>query len=321
MNNNIDFSDFHKISVDRPSKCRKFTKHKFTIITFLMIILLIIVIIVYSNKKKQQSKKEKELAQKKNDTMGLDSNLADIFDLVNKSRYNYSALEFNYNETKEYKKGNQSEFDILKIVNGELYSTFNKLKEDYNKVNTKLNYVNQIREKNDTKNLIIQRLSNKVIEYSNVVNDVKFFENKASVEVKNKCYDSIVYGFNPQRFEENCLGTPLLFLIKTQNEDNIGVYTSKSFQGKLIAGDEDSLLINFDTSQIFNYNSESSDECSIHFNDEKFLKFGKDLTINMDGSGNSEFPTCYGINEGEQIDFVEDEFIIKILEIYKVNKN
>ena len=321
MNNNIDFSDFHKISVDRPSKCRKFTKHKFTIITFLMIILLIIIIIVYVNKKKQQSKKEEELAQIKNDTKILDSNLTEILNLVNNSRNDYNTLEFYYNETKEYKKGNESELNNLKVEKEKLNSSFDKLKEDYNKINSKLNYANQIREKKELKNLITQRLNNKGIEYSNVVNDVNFFENKASVQVKNKCYDIIVYGFNPQRFEENCLGTPLLFLIKTQNGDNIGVYTSKSFQGKLIERDEDSLLINFDTSQIFNYNSESSDECSIHFNDENFLKFGKDLTINMDGSGNSEFPTCYGINEGEQIDFVEDEFNIKILEIYKVNKN
>ena len=321
MDNNIDFSDFHKISVDHPSKCRKFTKHKFTIITFLIVILLIIVIIVYANKKKQQNKKEEELTQKKNNVKILDSNLTYILNKVNNSRNDYNTLKFNYNEVKEYKEGYRSELITLKVENQELNSTFYKLKENYNNLYKKLDYANQLREQNKLIILINQRLNNKGIEFSNVVNDVNFFENKASVQVKNKCYDSIVYEFNPKRFEENCLGTPLLFLIKTKDGDNIGIYTSKSFQGKVIAEDVDSVLINFDNSQIFNYNSESSDECSIQYSNGAFLKFGKDLIINTDGSCHSEFPTCYGINEGEQIDFVEDKFKIEILEIYKVNKN
>ena len=61
MNNNIDFSDFHKISVDHPSKCRKITKHKFEILAILITIIIIILIIIY-----MQIKTSKKIKKRKN---------------------------------------------------------------------------------------------------------------------------------------------------------------------------------------------------------------------------------------------------------------
>ena len=69
------------------------------------------------------------------------------------------------------------------------------------------------------------------------------------------------------------------------------------------------MLINFDKSKIFKYYANllsSNDKCYIYWNNENFPQFGEDLIINTDGSGKSTFPTCYGINDGEQKDFVQD---------------
>ena len=332
MNNNIDFSDFHKISVDHPTKCRKFTKHRFTILSFLIIILLVIVIIIYVNKNNQIKTKEKELSPLENNVDSLKSNLSIILNLVNNSKNNYTSLELNYTNTIKNKENKNSELDSVATTNEQLKTKRKSVFEEYRELHIKLdtfkNYEKQIKEKTELIELINERLNNLEIGKSNVVTDVTIFENESSKKVKNKCYDSIVYEFNPEKFYENCLGegsTPLLFLIKTKKGEKIGVYTSTSYEEEYYEEDNESMLINFDKSKIFKYYANllsSNDKCYIYWNSENFPQFAEDLIINSDGSGKSTFPTCYGTSDGEQKDFVQDtEFNIEILEIYKVNDN
>ena len=300
MNSNIDFSDFHKISVDRPSKCRKITKHRFEIFSILTTIIVIILIIVYADKNKQENKKDDKLSILKNNYKDLDNNLTDITKAIDDLNNTNITLDNEIFQFEIYKKDNQSALNEIK------------------KRNEKLKLINKIFNDIKTKKTMTERLNNLQIKDSNIQTDVHNFENEVSMKVKNKCFDSEVYGFKPEMFYKNCAGNALLFLIKTEDGEKIGAYTSESKNENMEIRDEKSMLINFDNNEFYKQNKEKTD-CNIIYNLNDFPKFGGDLEIN-ENSGES-FSYCYGSDE-EMEDFVNSyQFYIEILEVYKVEEN
>ena len=304
MNNNIDFSDFHKISVDHSSKCRKITKHKFEIFSVLTTILIIILIIVYINKNKQNNKKNDELSILKNNITDINAILSNLSNRINETEIKNISLDNDIGQVELDIIKNQTELDKL------------------NKTNIKLNLIDDILKAIISKKLKSERLNQLQIEDSKIQTDVTNLEDEISMKVKNKCYDSEVYDFTPKMFYNNCIGNgnALLFLIKTDDGENIGAYTSQSKNENVNIADEKSMLINFDNNQIYKYNMERKKDCDIIWNKNEFPKFAGDLEINND-KGLSLFPYCYGLNE-ELEDFVKSyKFNIKILEVYKVEEN
>ena len=292
MNNNIDFSDFNKITVGHNSRCRKFTKHKFTILFFLFIIILIILIIVFINKNNQIEEKNKKLSEIKNKIILDNSKLENVQQNLTNSSYNLSYL-------------NNIE---------DLLSQYIILKDKYD-------LVKKIDEQKALKVTITERLNNKDIKTSNIQKNVDKFQIITSTQVKQKCYDSIVYGYNPTIFHKNCDGNSLLFLIKTEDQ-KLGAYTSTACKEKKNIQEKDSLLINFDSDKYYKYTSNNEEKCKTFYGNFNFPQFGEDLILSIDGYGNSKFPFCYGINEGNEGDFSNyEQFSMNILEIYKVETN
>ena len=283
MNNNIDFSDFNKITVEHNSRCRKITKHKFTILSILNIIIIIILIIVYINKNKQ-----------------IEQNNIQLSDIKNKISLKKLAIE---NIKQQLTKSNNTLSS---------YKHTEKLISEYN-------LKKQILDKNSLKNTLIERLNKIGIDSSNVHKNIAKFESMTSTQVKDKCYDSIVYGFNPQKFHQNCDGHALLFLIKTDGNQNIGAYTSSSSIVKENIQEKDSILMNFDNDKYYIYTSDNQVECYTSYSDYNFPLFGDDLIIKNNGYGSTQFPFCYGDKEGNNEYLVNNKyFYIEILEIYKV---
>ena len=320
MNNNIDFSDFHKISVEHPSKCRKITKHRFEIFSILTTLIVIVLIIVYANKNKEKNKKEEELSILKKDYTEINQNLTNITEIIDEANNTNITLDNELIQIKIILSINQSELNELNKTNEILKKNHIDLSNQINNLSPKLKIINEINQKTKLKEILTQRLNNLEIKDSNIHTNVTNFENEASMKVKNKCYDSILYGFNPEMFYKNCIGTGLLFLIKTENGEKIGAYTSESTNEDTNIQDIKSILINFDKNKFYKYNMEKMEDCYVIWNLNNFPNFGGDLEIN-NKYGASFFPYCYGFDE-ELEDFVNAyEFIIDILEVYKVEEN
>lgn len=320
MNSNIDFSDFNKISVEHPSKCRKITKHKFTIFAIILIIIIIILIIVYVNK----SKKEKEKAKELNETNINIKELSDILEILKynltESNNTLNSLIDEFEEINEEINITKSKINDLEEENELLALEMEQKMKELDNLTRISNLIDKINETEQLLEIIKSRFSNLNIDSSNIQNDVTEFETLTSTSVKDKCYDSIVYGFNVERFYENCKGNPLLLLIKNDKKDKIGGYISDLNEERDSNEEDNSMIMNFDKNKYYNYNSNDKDKCAVFGTSNNFPMFGEDLIIYNEGSAQSNFPICY---EAEQEDyFVNDKsFYIDILEVYKVEKN
>ena len=135
-----------------------------------------------------------------------------------------------------------------------------------------------------------------------------------------KCYDSEVYGFHVNRFNDNCDGYPFLILIKTKNGDKFGAFTCMSNDGIKNIADEKFILINFDKNEYFLYNKNENNKYFVYSDIDQFPKFGNYLIIYRDGHGNSKFPECYVLKGGNDKGyFIEKNINIDIMEIYAVD--
>ena len=165
---------------------------------------------------------------------------------------------------------------------------------------------------------IKQRLNNLSINNSNIVTNLDEFKSLTKAEIKNKCYDSIVYDFNINKFHDNCDGYPLLILIKSKSGEKIGAFTSITNEGIKNATDEKSMLINFDKNEYF-FNDNESKDCFVYSHIDEFPKFGKDFAIHRDGRGEILGNNCYKINENNNKYLMEEKkFEIDIMEVYKL---
>ena len=329
MNNNIDFSDFNKEIVVPKSRCRKFSKYKFTFFILIATIIVIILIIVLLSKNKKLSEKESELSETNKILNDLKSNIDEVIKKQKEAETNLTSLinELSKNKTEVEKV--KSEYAALEKENDKLLYTKNDLlaQKDYitNQINYKLKSLkeDELKEEIEDKKLLLtqikQRFEDLSIDNTNIELNVDNFQKFTESKILNKCYDSIVYGFHVNRFHENCDGYPLLILIKTKKGKKIGAFTSYSNDGNKNVNDEISCLINIDKNKYFLRNIDKND-CYVYSNIDAFPKFGNDLVIYRDGHAESNFPECYEANSGAGMkEFSEDKsFEIDIMEIYKL---
>lgn len=329
MNNNIDFSDFNKEIIVPKSRCRKFSKYKFTFFSLITTIIIIIFIIVLMYKNREISGKESELSETEKTLNSLKSNIEEIIKKQEEAKENLTSLinELSKNQTEVEKV--KSEYAELEKENDKLLNTKNDLLAQKDYISNKINYKSkslkedELKEEIEEKKLLLEKIKQRFedlsIDNTNIGLNVDNFEKFTETEILDKCYDSVVYGFHVNRFHENCDGYPLLILIKTTKGKKIGAFTSYSNDGNKNVNDEISCLINIDKNKYFLRNIDKS-ECYVYSNIDKFSKFGNDLVIYNDGHVESNFPECYEVNSGDGMkEFIEDKNVeIEIMEIYKL---
>ena len=328
MNPNIDFSNYSQIKTENDSKFRKITRHKFTISYILFSIIIIILIIIISNKNKKISNKEEELSKIDKSLNEVNSDINYIQQEINKLEITKNILINNLTFTDNQILNIQSEHDYLKKTNFQLQYNKNDLQAQKDYINNKIEYIQkfskeenlefEINVKNFLYKSIQQRLNDLSINNSNIITNLDQFQTLTNTEIKNKCYDSEIYGFNINKFHENCDGYPILFLVKLHSGEKLGAFTSITNEGIKNVFDEKSLLINLDKNEYFILEKENK-ECFVYSHFDKFPKFGNDLVIYQDGKGSYLGNNCYKLNGENNKKLIEEkEFEIDVMEIYKV---
>jgi low affinity Fe/Cu permease len=311
------------------SRCRKFSKYKFTFFAIIAttIILILIIVLIYKNRK--LSEKESELSETNKILNDLKSNIDETIKKQKEAKANLTSLinDLSKNQTEVEKV--KSEYAELEKENDKLLYTKNDLLAQKDYISNQINYKSkslkddELKEEIENKKLLLkqinQRFEDLSIDNTNIELNVDNFQKFTESEILNKCFDSIVYGFHVNRFHENCDGYPLLILIKTKKGQKIGAFTSYSNDGNKNVNDEISCLINIDKNKYFLRNIDKKD-CYVYSNIDEFPKFGNDLVIYRDGQVESNFPECYETNSGAGMkEFIEDKsFEIEIMEIYKL---
>ena len=248
MNNNIDFSDFNKEIIVPKSRCRKFSKYKFTFFSLITTIIIIIFIIVLMYKNREISGKKSELSETEKTLNSLKSNIEEIIKKQEEAKENLTSLinELSKNQTEVEKV--KSEYAELEKENDKLLNTKNDLLAQKDYISNKINYKSkslkedELKEEIEEKKLLLEKIKQRFedlsIDNTNIGLNVDNFEKFTETEILDKCYDSVVYGFHVNRFHENCDGYPLLILIKTTKGKKIGAFTSYSNDGNKNVNDE-----------------------------------------------------------------------------------
>ena len=329
MNTNINFSNYSQIKTEeKPQVNNKTTSYKFTIISIFFNIIIIILIIVITNRNIQIKNKEEESTKIEKEINEIKENLNEIEQKINNIENININLLNNLTNIKNEIGSFQLEYDTMKSKNFQLLYNKNDLIAHKDFINNKIEYIykclneddlkKELEEKNVLYKKIFQRLNDLSIHNSNIITNLAQFKYLANVDVLNKCYDSIVYGFNINRFHENCDGYPLLILIKTKANEKIGAYTSITNEGIKIIKDDNSMLINFDRNEYF-LNDKENEECFVYSHFDEFPQFGNDLVIYRDGKGEAMNNNCYKISGDNNKELMENKkFEIEIMEIYKL---
>ena len=258
----------------------------------------------------------------------VNSNINNYEQQINQLENNTKEIIYNLTIIKNEISSIQSEYDQLKTINMKLIYNKSDLQAHKEFINNKIEYIKIFSKEENLKNEILskkylfqkinQRLNSLYINESNIITNLDEFKSLAKVEINTKCYDSVVYDFNINKFHNNCDGYPLLILIKIHNGEKIGAFTSITNEGIKNVTDEKSLLINFDKNEYFNLDKENK-ECFVYSHFDKFPKFGNDLTIYQNGKGIYFGNKCYKLNgENNKILIEEKDFEIDYMEVYKV---
>jgi hypothetical protein len=284
--------------------------------------LLVILIIVYINKNSQINQKEQELSiiiKEKEKIMNDFDLTKNIIELNEKN----ALIKAQIDSENKFIENNNTYFNNLLEQIKQAKSELSELKESKKNIENseKIKLQKIIDEKKNLTINIYKRLLDLSIDNSNIEIDIINFRKITKSEILNRCYDSIVYGFNPEKYHDNCDGWPILILIKTKKGENIGAYITKSIEGEENIEDDNSMLINFDTFTFYSFKKDLAPvKYPIYCSQKNFTRFANDLIIYNNGKGESSFPDCYGINEGEEGDlFKEQNFDIDIIEVYKLN--
>ena len=329
MNLNINFSSYSQIKTEeKKSKLSEISEYKFLISYILFSIIIIILIIIINNRNQIIKNNEQELSK-------IDKSLNEVNSQINNFTQQKTLLE---NKTKEREfnltlinneiSNIQSEYGSLKTINMQLLYNKNYLQAKRDFIKNKIKYIEKFSKEENLKMEILanenlyqkikQRLNGLSINNSNILTNLDEFKSLTKAEIKNKCYDSIVYDFNINKFHDNCDGYPLLILIKIKSGGKIGAFTSITNEGIKNVTDEKSMLINFDKNEYF-FNDKENKECFVYSHIDEFPKFGKDFVIYRDGRGEILGNNCYKINGNNNIYLMEEKkFEIDIMEIYKL---
>ena len=328
MDINLNFSNYSKIQTEPKSEPNKISKHKFSILAIIFSIIIIKLIIVIVSRKKQLKEKEEKLSEINKELIYIKSNISDLEFKINNEKISNNNLMSNISHINNEKSNIQSEYDIKKNVYFQLLYNKNDLVAHKEFINNKIDHIKKCSKEEDLKTEILRknilyqkmlkRFDDLTIQNSNIITDLSQFELLSNSEIKGKCYDSIVYDFNINKFHENCDGYPLLILIKTKTSEKIGAYTSITNEGIKKIKDEKSMLINLNTNEYF-LNNKNNEQCYVYSHFDEFPKFGNDLIINSDGTGEILTNNCYKINGDSNKKLLDGQkFEIEIMEIYKI---
>ena len=328
MDINLNFSNYSKIQTEPKSEPNKISKHKFSILAIIFSIIIIKLIIVIVSRKKQLKEKEEILSEINKELIYIKSNISDLEFKINNEKISNNNLMSNISHINNEKSNIQSEYDIKKNVYFQLLYNKNDLVAHKEFINNRIDHIKKCSKEEDLKTEILlknilyqkmlKRFDDLTIQNSNIITDLSQFELLSNTEIKGKCYDSIVYDFNINKFHENCDGYPLLILIKTKTSEKIGAYTSITNEGIKKIKDEKSMLINLNTNEYF-LNDKNNEQCYVYSHFDEFPKFGNDLIINSDGTGEILTNNCYKINGDNNKKLLDGQkFEIEIMEIYKI---
>ena len=328
MDININFSNYSKIQTETKPQPSKISQHKFSIISIIFSILIIILIIVVVYRNKQLKVKEEKFSEIDNELNEIKSNITNLENKINNEEISKNHLINNISYTNNEISNIQHEYDIMKSSYNNLIYNKNDLIAHKEFINNKKDYIqkclkeeylkSEMLEKNFLYQKMFQRFSDLSINNSNIIKDLSQFKLLTNSEILTKCYDSVVYDFNINRFHENCDGYPLLILIKTKTGQKIGAYTSMTNDGIKKIYDEKSMLINFDKNEYF-LNDNNNEECYVYSHFDEFPKFGNDLIIHANGTGEISQNYCYKIKGDNSKNLSEEKkFEIEIMEIYRI---
>jgi hypothetical protein len=328
MDININFSNYSKIQTEQKPQPSKISQHKFSIISIIFSILIIILIIVVVYRNKQLKVKEEKFSEIDNELNGIKSNITNLEKKINNEEISKNRLINNISYTNNEISNIKHEYDIMKSSYNNLIYNKNDLIAHKEFINNKKDYIqkclkeeylkSEMLEKNFLYQKMFQRFSDLSINNSNIIKDLSQFKLLTNSEILTKCYDSVVYDFNINRFHENCDGYPLLILIKTKTGQKIGAYTSMTNDGIKKIYDEKSMLINFDKNEYF-LNDNNNEECYVYSHFDEFPKFGNDLIIHANGTGEISQNYCYKIKGDNSKNLSEEKkFEIEIMEIYRI---
>ena len=328
MDININFSNYSKIQTEQKPQPSKISQHKFSIISIIFSILIIILIIVVVYRNKQLKVKEEKFSEIDNELNGIKSNITNLEKKINNEEISKNHLINNISYTNNEISNIKHEYDIMKSSYNNLIYNKNDLIAHKEFINNKKDYIqkclkeeylkSEMLEKNFLYQKMFQRFSDLSINNSNIIKDLSQFKLLTNSEILTKCYDSVVYDFNINRFHENCDGYPLLILIKTKTGQKIGAYTSMTNEGIKKIYDEKSMLINFDKNEYF-LNDNNNEECYVYSHFDEFPKFGNDLIIHANGTGEISQNYCYKIKGDNSKNLSEEKkFEIEIMEIYRI---
>ena len=328
MDININFSNYSKIQTETKPQPSKISQHKFSIISIIFSILIIILIIVVVYRNKQLKVKEEKFSEIDNELNGIKSNITNLEKKINNEEISKNHLINNISYTNNEISNIKHEYDIMKSSYNNLIYNKNDLIAHKEFINNKKDYIqkclkeeylkSEMLEKNFLYQKMFQRFSDLSINNSNIIKDLSQFKLLTNSEILTKCYDSVVYDFNINRFHENCDGYPLLILIKTKTGQKIGAYTSMTNDGIKKIYDEKSMLINFDKNEYF-LNDNNNEECYVYSHFDEFPKFGNDLIIHANGTGEISQNYCYKIIGDNSKNLSEEKkFEIEIMEIYRI---
>jgi len=337
----IDFMDFNKIKINYGGKltCRKIFKKKYIIFLILSAILLIVLISLYTVKNNKISSIQSDIKiyeEQKNDLENTynyikNKNHEEEMELIKfKNQINVIKNDINDISSKDEKAKKENKDIITQRDNLEKKSTSlsvqlkteYELKEVYNQKISSLNTLlsnlkieyNKLQEQKGNKDE-----DKSDIKKSEIINSIEAFdiEKKTKGIIIDKCFDGPKNNYSPEIFHEKCDKSPLLLLIKTEDNKRLGAFIQVSSDGLEIKKDIHSFLINIDESKYFNLASE--DYTTIVCDPKELPQLGVDLKLKTNGQGIVYFPYHYGKSTDTKKDFyMENQFNIAKLEIYKV---
>ena len=328
MDLNLNFSNYSEIQTEHKEQPSKISKHKFSILAIIFSVIIIILIIVIVYRKKQLKDKEEKLFEISKSLIEIKSNITNLEQRINNEKISKNDLINNISFTNNEISNIQSEYDMKKTAYFKLLYNKNDLLAHQEFINNKIENIKKFSKEEDLKleifqkkflcQKMLQRFDDLSINNSNIITDLSEFKLLTNSEILTKCYDSIVYDFSVNRFHENCDGYPLLILIKTEASEKIGAFTSITNEGKKKINDEKSMLINFNQNEYF-FLDKNNVECYVYSHFDEFPRFGKDLIIHSNGTGEILTNNCYKINDNNNKNLLDEKkFGIEIMEIYKI---
>ena len=334
----IDFMDFNKIKINYGGKltCRKIFKKKYIIFLIASVIILIVLISLYTVKNNNIITTQVDIKNFEERKSKLDSNYILVKNKNQEEEMNLNQYKNQINTIRKEISEIKSKEEKIKKENLNIKTQRDDLEKKSTSLSIELKTQYELKEVNEKKlSSLTVLLDNLKIEYnklveqkggekegievSKIISPLEAFgiEKKIKGSIGEKCFDGQENNYDPKLFHENCDKSPLLILIKTEDDSRLGAFIKVSSEGFEIKKDFDSALINIDAGKYFYVGSK--DYTTIICDPNELPQIGLDLQIKKNGEGVNLFPFHYGKKTDSNQEFYgKNNFKIKNLEIFKV---